>query len=55
MVSALFDRVVPSRARQGGGRLEHASWREVGWIFRDGETLAIERCGHQTRVRDALI
>lgn len=54
MVSALFDRVVPSRTRQGNARSEHGSWREVGWIFRDGETLAIERRGYETRVRDAL-
>jgi hypothetical protein len=26
-------------------------WREVGWIFRDGDVLAIERRGDRTRVR----
>jgi hypothetical protein len=26
-------------------------WREVGWIFRDGDVLAIERQGDRTRVR----
>jgi hypothetical protein len=26
-------------------------WREVGWIFRDGDALAIERRGDCTRVR----
>jgi hypothetical protein len=28
-------------------------WREVGWIFRDGAVLAIERQGDRTRVRTA--
>jgi len=28
-------------------------WREVGWIFRDGDALAIERQGTRTRVRRA--
>jgi len=39
-------------------RAEHAEtipevrpWREAGWIFRDGDTLAIERKGKGTRVR----
>jgi hypothetical protein len=26
-------------------------WREVGWIFRDGESIVIERQGDETRVR----
>ena len=30
-------------------------WREVGWIFRDGDTLAIERQGTRTRVRIAAV
>jgi hypothetical protein len=28
-------------------------WREVGWIFRDGDVIAIERQGDRTRVRTA--
>lgn len=28
-------------------------WREVGWIFKDGDALAIERQGEQTRARSA--
>jgi hypothetical protein len=27
-------------------------WREVGWIFRDGGCVAIERQGDVTRVRE---
>ena len=26
-------------------------WREVGWIFRDGGCIAIERLGDETRSR----
>jgi hypothetical protein len=26
-------------------------WREVGWIFRDGDCIAIERQGEHTRAR----
>jgi hypothetical protein len=28
-------------------------WFEVGWIFRDGEALAIERRGDRTNVQSA--
>ena len=30
-------------------------WREVGWIFRDGDALAIERQGTRTRVRSGAL
>ncbi len=30
-------------------------WREVGWIFRDGDALAIERQGDHIRVRTASV
>ena len=30
---------------------ELEAWREVGWIFRDGGCIAIERHGDQTRQR----
>jgi hypothetical protein len=30
---------------------EMRPWREVGWIFRDGDALAIARHGDRTRVR----
>jgi hypothetical protein len=32
---------------------EMRPWREAGWTFRDGDTLAIERQGNATRVRTA--
>jgi hypothetical protein len=30
-------------------------WREVGWIFRDGDALAIERQGDHVRARSARV
>ncbi len=30
-------------------------WREVGWIFRDGDAYAIERQGDLTRTRSACV
>jgi hypothetical protein len=30
-------------------------WGEVGWIFRDGDALTIERQGDRTRVRLAPV
>lgn len=29
-------------------------WREVGWIFRDGGCIAIERRGDTTRARELV-
>jgi hypothetical protein len=38
--------------REGRGALPDLQpWREVGWIFRDGETIAIERKDQRTRAR----
>jgi hypothetical protein len=34
---------------------EMRPWRVVGWIFRDGDVLAIERQGDRTRVRSAPV
>ncbi len=30
---------------------EFKPWREVGWIFRDGDCIVIERHGEETRAR----
>jgi hypothetical protein len=30
---------------------ELTAWREVGWIFRDGDCIAIERQGDEIRFR----
>jgi hypothetical protein len=44
-------KVVPQKNPQ------HCSttWREVGWIFRDGETYPIERRGPQRRFEQRLL
>ncbi len=34
---------------------EMRPWREVGWIFRNGDALAIERRGDRTRVRTTSV
>jgi hypothetical protein len=30
---------------------EFKPWRQIGWIFRDGSCIAIERQGDETRAR----
>jgi hypothetical protein len=30
-------------------------WRDVGWIFRDGDAVAIESQGKRTTVRSAAV
>jgi hypothetical protein len=42
-------------AEHAEGIPEMRPWREVGWIFRDGDALAIERQGERTRVRNASV
>jgi hypothetical protein len=34
---------------------EMRPWREVGWIFKDGGALAIERQGDRVRMRSARV
>jgi hypothetical protein len=41
--------------QQGDAMQEMRPWREAGWIFKDGETLVIERQGDRTRTRSARI
>jgi hypothetical protein len=38
-------------AEHSGSLRELKPWREVGWIFKDGESVAIERHGEEVRVR----
>ena len=51
MVSALLNKVVASATRHAESLPELKPWREVGWIFKDGEAVAIERQGDEARVR----
>jgi hypothetical protein len=41
--------------QKGDAIPEMRPWREAGWIFKDGETLVIERQGDRTRTRSARI
>ncbi len=43
------------RAEHGEAIPEMRPWREVGWIFRDGGALAIERQGDRVRMRSARV
>ncbi len=47
------DEATTRDADHAGAIPEIRPWREVGWIFRDGDALAIERRGDRTRVRTA--
>jgi len=50
MPSSPFIRVVPQRGKHDDTTIEHTTWRHVGWIFREGETLTIERCGRRSSI-----
>jgi hypothetical protein len=54
-VIALFNRFRVGGFTGAGSPAEIQPWREVGWIFRDGLVVVIERQGGETRVRSALI
>jgi hypothetical protein len=54
MVSAPRKRIVSHETRQAMAPTKPGTWRQMGWIFRDGEIIAIEPCGHQTRMRESL-
>jgi hypothetical protein len=50
-----LDRDSRASAEGAEGIPEMRPWREVGWIFRDGDALAIERQGDRTEVRSAAV
>ena len=52
MVMSVDEQAVHGREHaHAHGIPEMPSWREVGWIFRDGDAFAIERSGDDTRAR----
>ncbi len=51
----MVSKFISQRRQRDNSHTDVRAWREVGWIFRDGETLTIERCGQTTRVREGLI
>jgi hypothetical protein len=55
MVSALLDRVIAWSGHRADSNSDFKPWREVGWIFKDGQVCVIERHGEETRVRTTLV
>jgi hypothetical protein len=51
MMSAQRIREAVSATKRTSPLPELKPWREVGWIFKDGEVVAIERQDDETRVR----
>jgi hypothetical protein len=51
MVNGLLNKAKGNDAKRAESTPEPKPWREVGWIFKDGEVVAIEREGNETRVR----
>ena len=51
MTHAQSRREEPVPVESAGSLPELKPWREAGWIFRDGDCIAIERQGDETRVR----
>lgn len=49
------DKATTRSTDHAGAIAEMHPWREVGWIFRDGDAIAIERRGDSTRVRTARV
>jgi hypothetical protein len=54
-VSGRSDEIPAHGSDHMEGIPEIRPWREVGWIFQDGDALAIERQGELTRARTARI
>jgi hypothetical protein len=49
------DKATTGSTDHAGAIPEIRAWREVGWIFRDGDAIAIERRGDSTRMRTARV
>ena len=49
------DEIFAAGDPQGESIPEIRPWREVGWIFRDGDAYAIERQGEETRTRSTRV
>jgi hypothetical protein len=52
-VGARFDEASADTTEHQESIHDIRPWREVGWIFRDGDALAIERQGDRIRARSA--
>jgi hypothetical protein len=49
------DETAGTTVKPAGSLPELKPWREVGWIFRDGDCIAIERKGDETRTRVMVV
>ena len=54
MANAPRNGVDLQETRRATAVTEPSRWRQVGWVFRDGEILAIEGSGRRTRRREWL-
>jgi hypothetical protein len=54
MVSTHRQPDVESRTERAHANPDLKPWREVGWIFKDGEVIAIERQDDLTRERKVM-
>jgi hypothetical protein len=55
VLGARSDEIPEHGSDPAAGIPEIRPWREVGWIFKDGDALAIERQGELTRARTARL
>jgi hypothetical protein len=55
IVGTRFDEASVDASEHSEPIREIRPWREVGWIFEDGDALAIERQGDRIRARSARV
>jgi hypothetical protein len=55
MASVRSNKGVASDTRPAESISEFKLWRELGWIFKDGEAVVIERQGSHVRIRKVAI
>ena len=55
MESVLLKRETANDTNRVDSLRDLKPWREVGWIFKDGEAVAIERQDGETRIRKVAI
>ena len=51
MVTDRIHKILKGETHDESALLDLNPWRQVGWIFKDGEAVAIERLGDESRVR----
>ncbi len=51
MVTDRLHKILKGEPEDESAVQELKPWREVGWIFKDGQAVAIERLGDESRMR----